>query len=43
MPRFDLTPERTADGRIIFRAAPHDPLAALKRFLRRLAHAGATA
>jgi hypothetical protein len=43
MPRIDLIPERTPDGRIILRAAPHDPLARIKQFLRRLAHAGATA
>jgi hypothetical protein len=40
MPRVELIPERTADGRIVLRAVERGPLERLRRLLRRMARGG---
>jgi hypothetical protein len=37
--RFELIPERTSDGRIVFRAAPRGPREWLRQLMRRFAPA----
>jgi hypothetical protein len=39
MPRIELIPERTSDGRIVLRAVPRGPVEWLRRLIRRLAPA----
>jgi hypothetical protein len=36
MPRFDLVPEPTPDGTIVFRPVAAGPVERLRRFFRRL-------
>jgi hypothetical protein len=40
MPRIELIPETTPDGRIVLRAVELRPLERLRRLLRRMARGG---
>ena len=40
MPRFDLVPEPTTDGTIVFRPVVTGPVERLRRFLRQLRQRG---